>query len=470
MNLLRAFLIKDSFLKFIFAIINILKSTALLLDFQKHINTNFSFLKNKKILIANSGGIDSIVLTSLLYQLKYNISLAHCNFKLRDNESDLDEEFVKSKANALQIPFFVTHFKTNKYATSKGISIQMAARELRYNWFEEILIKHNFDFLLTAHHADDSLETFLINFSRGTGLDGLTGIPKVNNKTLRPLLAFTRKDIEGYAKANKITWREDQSNLETKYLRNNIRHDLIPIFKELNPNFMESFSKTIEHLQGSQQIINDSINTIKNEVTRKEDGILKFNIQKLKQLTNTKAYLFELFSEYGFTEWDDVASLLHAQSGKQVYSKTHRLLKDRDFLILDKVINDNLSNSYKIEANDTSLEMQKSKLKIEEMNLVNFKDLDGFGKNIICLDKSLLTFPLTVRKWKNGDYFYPIGMRGKKKLSKYFKDEKLSLLEKENIWLLCSENEIVWVINNRLDDRFKITSDTKKLLKIEFVK
>ncbi len=452
----------------------------MLLDFQKHISTNFSFLKNKKLLIANSGGIDSMVLTSLLYQLKYNISIAHCNFKLRENESDLDEEFVKKKANTLQIPIFVTHFNTNEFAAKKGVSIQMAARELRYKWFEELLNENKFDFLLTAHHADDSLETFLINFSRGTGLDGLIGIPAVNNKTIRTLLPFTRKEIEHYAKENNITWREDQSNLETKYLRNKIRHDLVPVFKELNPNFMDSFSKTLEHLQGSQQIINDIINKIKSEVITKGDNSLNFDIKKLKPLNHPKAYLFELFNEYGFTEWDDVASLIHTQSGKQVFSKTHRLLKDRDYLVLSKIYTKKYKDfKYEITLNNSELKIndlpngqRDLKLKIDSLNNNELKisKLKNVAKNIIHIDKALLSFPLHVRKWKNGDYFYPIGMQGKKKLSKYFKDEKLSLLEKENIWLLCSENKIVWVINNRLDDRFKITNNTKNILKIEFAR
>ena len=441
----------------------------MLLDFQKHIDNNFSFLKNKKLLLANSGGIDSTVLASLLYQLEYNISLAHCNFKLRGKESDLDEAFVKNEANTFQIPFFVSHFDTSEFAENNGISIQMAARELRYDWFEDVLNENKFDFLLTAHHADDSLETYLINFSRGTGLDGLTGIPSVNNRIIRPLLAFTRKEIEHYAEEKKLTWREDQSNLENKYLRNKIRHDMVPVFKELNPNFMDSFSKTLEHLQGSQQIINDRINKIKSEVVTKGDNCLKFNIEKLKLLNHPKAYLYELFNEYGFTEWDDVTSLFHAQSGKQVFSKTHRLIKDRKYLILDKKNIESQLNSYKIDESITNLKVQNLNFKIQNTNSTYLKDLKVYSKKIVYIDKSLLTFPLTVRKWEKGDYFYPLGMRGKKKLSKYFKDEKLSLLEKENIWLLCSENEIVWVINNRLDDRFKITNNTKNILKIEIV-
>lgn len=441
----------------------------MLLDFQKHIDTYFSFLKNKKILVAVSGGVDSVVLTHLLNKLNFNIALAHCNFRLRGKASDLEEAFVQDLTNKLQLSFFVTSFKTKDYAVKNNLSIQMAARDLRYAWFNEIIKTHAFDYLLTAHHADDNLETFLINLSRGTGLDGLTGIPAVNNQTIRPLLPFTKKEIETYANNNNLSWREDLSNTETKYLRNKLRHDVIPLLKEINPNLLESFAKTVEHLKGSKQIVQDRIDGIKKDVTIESDKNLKFKIQNLKSLSNPKAYLFELLNIYGFTQWDDVLNLLEAQSGKQVYSKTHRLIKDRDYLILDKIKNKNQPNIYKINESDTNLKVQNLSLKIQKSNLDDFKHLEKNSTKIIYIDKSLLIFPLTVRKWEKGDYFYPLGMRGKKKLSKYFKDEKLSVLDKENIWLLCSNNNIVWILNHRQDDRFKINDTTKNILKIEII-
>ena len=441
----------------------------MLLDFQKHIDTYFSFLKNKKILVAVSGGVDSVVLTHLLNKLNFNIALAHCNFRLRGKASDLEEAFVQDLTNKLQLSFFVTSFKTKDYAVKNNLSIQMAARDLRYAWFNEIIKTHAFDYLLTAHHADDNLETFLINLSRGTGLDGLTGIPAVNNQTIRPLLPFTKKEIETYANNNNLSWREDLSNTETKYLRNKLRHDVIPLLKEINPNLLESFAKTVEHLKGSKQIVQDRIDGIKKDVTIESDKNLKFKIQNLKSLSNPKAYLFELLNIYGFTQWDDVLNLLEAQSGKQVYSKTHRLIKDRDYLILDKIKNKNQPNIYKINESDTNLKAQNLSLKIQKSNLDDFKHLEKNSTKIIYIDKSLLIFPLTVRKWEKGDYFYPLGMRGKKKLSKYFKDEKLSVLDKENNWLLCSNNNIVWILNHRQDDRFKINDTTKNILKIEII-
>jgi len=437
---------------------------------------SFSFLKGKKLLVASSGGIDSMVLTHLLSKLDYQISLAHCNFHLRGKESDLDETFVVQTAKSIQIPHHIISFDTKEYAKEKNISIQMAARDLRYTWFEKLLQNQDLDFLLTAHHADDNLETFLINFSRGTGLEGLTGIPAINNKIIRTLLPFSRKEIEQYAKENKISWREDQSNKETKYLRNKLRHELIPLLKELNPSLLESFNKTVDHLDGSNQLVKDRIKELKKEIEIKDGENSKFKIQNLELLNNPKAYLYELLKDYGFTQWEDVLSLLHAQTGKQVVSKTHRLLKHREYLIVSPLsIESNQLKKHKIDDSTTNIKINNS-LDNKKDLLLNLQqisndenhipDIKNTSPNIVIIDKDLLKFPLTVRKWDNGDYFYPFGLQGRKKLSKYFKDEKMSLLEKENIWLLCSKNEIVWVIGKRLDDRYKITNKTKKILKI----
>ncbi|MCF6223536.1 MAG: tRNA lysidine(34) synthetase TilS [Flavobacteriaceae bacterium] len=443
----------------------------MLLDFQKHIDTSFSFLKNKKLLVTISGGVDSVVLTHLLFQLKFNISLAHCNFHLRGKESSLDEKFVEKLALELKSKFFVKSFETKAYAENNNISIQMAARELRYTWFDDLLKKESFDYLITAHHLDDNLETFLINFSRGTGLDGLTGIPAVNNNIIRPLLLFNRIEIENYANNNKILWREDLSNAETKYLRNKLRHDIIPLLKELNPNFLDSFTKTIENLKASKEIISDRITTIKNQVIIEENGILKFNIGQLHGLNNTQTYLFELLKIYGFTAWNDIMGLLSAQSGKQVYSKTHRIIKDRDFLILSEISENEVGKAFEINEFDDKLGINGFEIEIKNISKQYFENKNVVSKNrqIVYIDKSLLKFPLKVRKWQNGDYFYPLGMQGKKKLSKYFKEIKLSLFEKENIWLICSEDKIVWVIDNRLDNRFKITDATQNILKIKIL-
>jgi tRNA(Ile)-lysidine synthase len=434
----------------------------MLQKFKEHININFPFLKDKKLLIAISGGVDSVVLTQLLHELNFNISLAHCNFQLREKESDLDEEFVKLLAQKTSNQIFKIKFDTEKFASKNKLSTQIAARELRYNWFQEIIEKHNFDYVLTAHHADDNLETFLINLTRGSGLDGFTGIPKINGNIVRPLLAFSREEILAYAKTNTIDWREDASNATTKYIRNKIRHQILPVLKEINPNLLETFAKTLENLQESKQIIEDRIATISSEVFETKNGIIKINIVKINQLSNPKAYLYQLLKEYNFTEWNDVYNLLSAQSGKQVFSKTHRLVKDREYLLL--------SERDFSTALEMTFEIHENQFEITNPIYLTFEDVlqkSDENKQAIYVDKDLLKYPLIVRKWENGDYLYPLGMQGKKKLSKYFKDEKFSLLEKENTWLLCNaENEIIWVIHHRQDSRLSLKNTSKNILKI----
>jgi tRNA(Ile)-lysidine synthase len=406
----------------------------MLQKFKKHININFPFLKDKKLLIAISGGVDSVVLTHLLHELNFDISLAHCNFQLREKESDLDEEFIGLLAQKTSNQIFTIKFDTEEFASKNKLSTQIAARELRYNWFQEVIKKHNFDYVLTAHHADDNLETFLINLTRGSGLDGFTGIPKINGNIVRPLLTFSREEILAYAKINTINWREDASNATTKYIRNKIRHKVIPVLKEINPNLLETFAKTLENLQESKQIIEDKIANISSEVIKSKNNILKINIDKINQLSNPKAYLYQLLKDYNFTEWNDVYNLLSAQSGKHVFSKTHRLLKDREYLLLSENL---ISNA--IEQEKFLIDENQSKiLHPIHLNFEVVQQKSTENKRTIYVDKDLLKYPLIVRKWENGDYLYPLGMQGKKKLSKYFKDEKFSLLDKENTWLLCN--------------------------------
>jgi tRNA(Ile)-lysidine synthase len=335
---------------------------------------------------------------------------------------------------------------------------------LRYRWFQEIRQENNFDYILTAHHADDNLETFLINLTRGSGLDGFTGIPEINGNIIRPILKFSREEIEIFAKEEKISWREDHSNTSTKYVRNKIRHNILPVLKEINPSLLDTFSKTLAHLQESTQIISDRIEAISQKVILKENDIIKFRIDEIQQLSNPKAYIYQLLRAYSFTEFNDVYNLLSAQAGKQVFSKTHVILKDRDFLILSK---------REVPSKETQeLEFHISKntgeitypihLTFEEVTLQKIQN-----KNTIYVSKESLKFPLIVRKWQNGDYFHPIGMIGKKKLSKYFKDEKSSLLEKNNTWLLCNaDNAIIWIVGMRKDNRFQTEKTSKTCLKI----
>ena len=427
-----------------------------------HIENRLDFLNQSKLLIAISGGLDSVVLTHLCHKLGLNIALAHCNFNLRGNESDADEDFVLELAENLELEVFVERFDTELYAKDNKRSIQMAARELRYTWFAELAEQLKFDYILTAHHADDNLETFIINFTRGTGLEGLKGIPEVNDKFVRPLLSFSSKDIETCAQENNMKWRDDSSNKSVKYLRNKLRHEVIPILKEINPSLLQSFQSTLSNLNDTADIIEESTNAVlKRAIETIDENHVAFKISEFKNVNNPKAYLFEIFKDYGFPEWNDVVDLLDAETGKQVFSNTHRLIKNREHLLLSKIqLNDN-QEIFITEDDDK---------KQTPLGVLFFKETDAVletSLNCIYVDKALLKFPLTLRNKKEGDVFYPLEMSGKKKVSKYFKDERLSLLDKENTWLLCSGDRIIWVVNRRADNRFRVTENTKHILKIE---
>ncbi|WP_310379919.1 tRNA lysidine(34) synthetase TilS [Flavobacterium sp.] len=431
--------------------------------FLNHINQNFPFLNGKKLLLATSGGLDSMVMVDLFQKSNYAIAMAHCNFQLRGIESFQDEKFVQDYAASNNIRLFVTQFDTEAFAKDYKLSTQVAARELRYNWFYELLETENFDYILTAHHADDNLETFLINFVRGTGLEGLTGIPSQNENVIRPLLVFSRNEIENYAKKNFVEWREDSSNASDKYLRNKIRHKLVPILNELNPDFLFSFQKTQNHLKDAASIVNDGEYIIYQEVVREqEDGTVFFNLKKLTQMTNYKAYLYQWLKEFDFSDWASVYDLVESQSGKQVLSTQFRLLKNRDFLILTPV-------STLVENQEYFVEKSQNEVKVPlKISFCKEADISLVSNASIFVDEDKLQFPLVIRRWNEGNIFQPFGMKGKtKKVSKLFKDEKLSLIEKENTWILCSDNQIVWIIGIRQDERFKIDNTTKNILKIE---
>jgi len=430
--------------------------------FQNHLLHNFPFLNGKKLLLATSGGIDSMVMVHLFQQLNYKIAIAHCNFQLRGLESFDDQNFVQDYAAANDVPVFITQFDAKAFAEDYKLSTQVAARELRYNWFYELLETEKYDYILTAHHADDNLETFLINLSRGTGLDGLTGIPEQNDKVMRPLLALSQQEIQNYAELNAVQWREDSSNASDKYLRNKIRHHLLPMFKELNPNFLTSFQKTQGYLQEAALMVEDATIMIYQQVASQEEESIKFDIKQLKKLPNYKSYLYQWLNEFGFTAWDDIYDLVQSQSGKQVFSAEYRILKDRDFLIVAPL-------DFEKEKQEYFIEKDQKEVKIP-LKLVFHKaaTLSSVSNKTIFVDSNKLQYPLVLRQWEEGDQFQPFGMNGKsKKISKLFKDEKLSLLEKENTWLLCSNKSIVWVIGIRQDERFKIENTTQNILKIE---
>ena len=432
--------------------------------FKNHLSQSFSFLENKTILVACSGGVDSVVLTHLLVKLRYKITLAHVNFSLRGKESDTDEQFVIALAKELNIPVHSKTVLTEEYAKENKLNTQLAAREIRYAWFEELIKNENIDFIATAHHLDDDLETFLINTIRGTGIRGLTGIPEKNKNVIRPLLKFSREEIVKYAEENQLKWREDSSNKNNKYLRNKLRLEVIPKLKESNNQLLQNFSHTQHHLQDSLLLIEDYTALLYSLIVKETDNGYQLNIKKILQVPNTKAVLYALLHPFQFTEWNDVYSLLTAQSGKKVLSKNYVLLKDRENLLLEVLPKEeNPKEQYKITAHEKTIK-EPINLNFEEV-----KQLKNVKKNTIFIDKDLLKYPLLLRKWEEADTFYPFGMKEKKKLSKFFKDEKLSLFAKQKIWLLCNaDNEVIWIVNYRADNRFKISENTKHILKIQY--
>lgn len=433
----------------------------MLLKLQNHLAQKFPFLEGKKLLLAISGGIDSMVLLHVLHQLKYTIAMAHCNFGLRDNESDGDEEFVKTQSEFYKIQIHTLKFDTQQFAESNKLSTQLAARKLRYDWFIVLLEDYNYDYLLTAHHLDDSLETFIINLTRGSGLDGLVGIPEQNEEIIRPLLLFSRQEIVDYAVGNSIQWREDSSNASHKYLRNKIRHGIVPLLKELNPSFLNSFQNTLDNLQQAQSLVDDASRIVYRKVVDDIDFQKKINLNELLQLPNYRAYLYQWLQPFGFTAWDDIYDLVAASSGKKIFSENYVLLKNRAELIV-------FPKKEEGEEEHFSIEKGKKYVKIPlNLSFCKVTDTSHQSSNTIFVDEDKLLFPLKLRKWSEGDFFYPSGMTGKKKVSKFFKDEKFSLIDKSNAWILYSDNQIVWIMGIRQDERFKIVENTTNILQIK---
>lgn len=435
----------------------------MLTGFQKILSDKYDLLPNKKLLLAISGGIDSMVLLDLAVKAKMNFAVAHCNFNLREEESDADQKFIAEYCETNQIELHLKSFDTKEYATANKTSIQIAARELRYQWFFELKNTLGYQYIVTAHHLDDNLETFMINFLRGTGIEGLVGIQE-NNEVIRPLLNFSRKEIEKYAATEHIEWREDTSNASDNYLRNKLRHHAIPLLKELNSELLRAFQKTTGYLKEVQDFSHEAIEIILDEILEEKNNSVVLAIDKLKTYRNYKFILYNWLSNYGFSAWQDIYELMDAQSGKYVLSEKFTLLKNRNELVLSLTKTIDTEAVYPIEINQANIDFP-IRLTFTEVDCIP-KDI---GINEIFVDKSLLIFPMFVGKCKEGTYFYPFGMQGKKKkLSKFFKDMKLSLFEKENTWILYSDKQVVWVVGMRADERFKITDCKTSILKIEF--
>jgi len=439
----------------------------LLEQFTDHLRLQFPELFGTKNLLAISGGMDSVVLADLLKINQIDFSFAHCNFQLRGDESEKDETFVKELAKKYSLTCFTQKFDTDQYAIDNRLSTQMAARDLRYNWFKDLIETKKLDYVITAHHADDELETFFIHFLRGSGLDGFLGIPSKNEYIRRPLLPFRRNDIEDYAISKQLIWREDASNAEIKYERNKIRHLIIPELLKIQPQLHKVFTKTQSNLRQSRSLIDQFINKAKGQICHyDENNSLKINLEQLANFSDSKAVLYEILKDFGFTDWKSIEELRTAPTGKKIISKNYILLKNREELILYPNNKEYAETEILIDSLPVYHVIGSKVLRSEKLTKGVHLVAD-LNKNQIILDADKLKFPLSVRKWKKGDYFYPIGLNGSKKLSKFFKDLKLSILEKENIWLLCSDNRIIWVIGLRMDDRFKIDPNTKNCLKFD---
>ena len=431
-------------------------------QFIQNIDAKKLIRAGQKILLAVSGGIDSMVLMHLFENSGYDYGVVHCNFQLRGEESDGDEKFVREQVQMHGIPSFFKTFDTTEYARLNGISIEMAARELRYNYFHKIRLKYDYDLIATAHHQDDLIETFFLNLSRKTGIKGLTGIKDKSGNLIRPLLFAGRQEIEAYAAKHYIEYREDSSNNEVVFQRNYLRHKILPLFSELNPAFKKNLLASIDNLRDAENVYISVLKKDKETVVVENDGVIQIDIEKLRTTQFPQLLLLEVLSPLNFNSSvvDEVFHSLEAESGKQFFSKTHRLVKDRDQLFISE-LKESEEKIYYIEENDVEL-FEPFDILVQTADSVNFDIIKG--SNVACIDYDMIQFPLLIRKWKQGDYFQPLGMTGIKKVSDFLIDRKVPLHEKENVWLLCSGKKIVWIMGLRLDERFKVTSDTKKVL------
>ena len=423
---------------------------------KQFILNNSLFNTESKLLVAISGGADSVSMLCVLHKLGYNVELAHCNFNLRESESDEDEVFVKKLAEKFKVKLHIKSFETIKYATENKISVQMAARDLRYNWFKQLLSEHSLDSVVVGHHQNDDVETFLINLLRGSGIRGMLGMSAKNNNIVRPLLSVNREEIEEYLHEIKQDFREDSSNKSVKYLRNRIRHKVMPTLKDINPKIIQTISGEIEILDAVFQIFQQQIDFKKQKLLSTENGVLKIRISDLVKLKPLNVYLYEFLKPFGFTEIKQLISTLSSQSGKQFFSSSHQLVVDREFIFIEELSKS--SEEYIISENQV---MINTPITVSFDSSKN-TEITKYQKKVK-LDYSKLEFPLILRKWKKGDKFMPLGMCQFKKLSNFFIDEKYSILDKQKQWLLCSANNIVWVVGVRIDDRFKIDKNTKKV-------
>ena len=423
---------------------------------QQFITEKSLFVREDKLILGISGGADSVCLMHVFLELGYSFELAHCNFNLRGEESDADECFVKDLAKEHQLEIHVKQFDTLVYAAENKISTQMAARDLRYAWFEKLRIKSSAKYLAIAHHANDDVETFFINLVRGSGLKGFLGIKEKNNAIVRPLLSVSRLEIEQYLKDRGLVFREDSSNASVKYLRNKIRHELIPLLAQMNPSIQQTVNDEMRILDGVAQIYASKVEEVRKDLTQEKNGIVQLEISALLALNPLHGYLYELLSAYGFYAVEAISKALQGQSGKQFFSSTHQLVVDRENIFISLLNKEN-----------EVFEITEKTISLVYPLEINFKVMADktiiYDNNIAQLDVEKLKFPLTLRKWKEGDKFMPLGMKKFKKLSDFFIDSKFSIIDKQEQWLLCSGVDIVWVLGCRIDERYKLESNTKKV-------
>ena len=423
---------------------------------QHFITEKSLFKREDKLILGISGGADSVCLMHILLALGYSFELAHCNFNLRGEESDADEYFVKELAKKHQLKIHVKQFDTLAYAAENKISTQMAARDLRYAWFDKLRIKSSAKYLAIAHHANDDVETFFINLVRGSGLKGFLGIKEKNNLIVRPLLVVSRLEIEQYLKERDIVFREDSSNASVKYLRNKIRHELMPLLAEMNPSIQETIKDEMRILEGVAQVYDAKVEEVRKDLTQEKNGVVQFEISALLALNPLHNYLYELLSPYGFYTVEAISKALHGQSGKQFFSATHQLVVDRENIFISLL---NMENEV--------FEITEKTISLVHPLEIKFKVTADktiiYDNDIAQLDVEKLKFPLTLRKWKQGDKFMPIGMKKFKKLSDFFIDNKFSIIDKQEQWLLCSDVDIVWLVGCRIDERYKLETNTKKV-------
>lgn len=422
-------------------------------------------LTTHRYLLAVSGGLDSVVLCQLSKEAGINFAIAHCNFGLRGAESERDENFVRSLGQKFGVEIFVKKFDANALAAEQKLSVQEAARNLRYAWFEEIREGKGFAYTLLAHHANDNIETLLINFFRGTGLDGLTGMPdeKKEAHCLRPMLHIKRSEIESYAKERRLQWVEDSSNVSNKYTRNFFRNELLPQIKTVFPQAEENLLGNIERMQQTAKLYREMVGDLKKKICEKKGEEVHIPVLKLMKYKDT-SLLYEVIRDFGFGEGhvEELIKLAEAPSGKYIANENYRIIRHRAwFIIAPKNI---AAQTVVIEKDDQIVHFDNQALRIKS-KIAEKLSLDK-SKAIAQLDAAEVHFPLLLRKWKKGDYFYPLGMQKKKKLARFFIDQKLSQTEKEKVWVVESHKRIIWIVGHRIDDRFKITEKTKNVLSL----